>query len=61
MCWAVKCPSCGRPDWRGCGAHVEQVLGHVPKEERCCCRETGERRQADLPGLSSLWKWIRGR
>jgi hypothetical protein len=34
----------------GCGMHVEQVLGGVPKDERCQCREEarkssgGERR-----------------
>lgn len=39
MCAAVVCPKCKRPDWRGCGAHVEQVLGQVPKDERCRCRE----------------------
>jgi hypothetical protein len=39
MCMAVTCPTCGKPDWRGCGAHVEQVLGHVPRAERCKCRE----------------------
>ncbi len=40
MCAAVQCPKCGKPDWRGCGAHVEQVLGHVPRDQRCKCRET---------------------
>jgi hypothetical protein len=35
----VTCPKCGKPDWSGCGAHVEQVLGDVPKGERCRCRE----------------------
>lgn len=42
MCQAIVCSSCGRPDWRGCGAHVEQVLGHVPKAKRCQCREKGK-------------------
>ncbi|MGA3354603.1 MAG: hypothetical protein ABSD85_15680 [Acidimicrobiales bacterium] len=37
MCRAVSCRKCGRPTWRGCGAHVEQVLGHVPSAERCQC------------------------
>jgi hypothetical protein len=37
MCQAVQCEKCGRPGWRGCGAHVEQVLAHVPKAERCKC------------------------
>ena len=41
MCQMVKCPTCGKADWRGCGAHVEQVLGGVPKAERCKCREAG--------------------
>jgi len=39
MCRVVTCKKCGRPTWAGCGAHVEQVLGNVPKPERCACRE----------------------
>jgi hypothetical protein len=35
----VSCSKCNRPTWAGCGAHVEQVLGHVPPAERCQCRE----------------------
>jgi hypothetical protein len=35
MCRKVTCKECGRPDWAGCGAHVEQVLGDVPAAERC--------------------------
>lgn len=37
MCMPVNCPKCGKPSWVGCGAHVEQVLGQVPKEKRCKC------------------------
>jgi hypothetical protein len=40
MCQAVKCSKCQKPSWVGCGAHVEQVLGHIPKSERCTCRES---------------------
>lgn len=39
MCRRVNCEKCGKPSWAGCGAHVEQVLGDVPKERRCTCRE----------------------
>lgn len=39
MCAEVTCKKCGRPSWRGCGQHVEQVLGHVAPTERCRCRE----------------------
>jgi hypothetical protein len=38
MCAAVTCKQCGRPSWKGCGMHVEQVLGHVAPEDRCQCR-----------------------
>lgn len=39
MCRAVTCRKCGKPTWAGCGAHVEQVLGHVPTAQRCLCRD----------------------
>lgn len=55
MCQRVTCGDCGRPDWRGCGAHVEQVLGDVPVEDRCKCREgkpaEGKPREAAPPGF----------
>ncbi|MTA13432.1 MAG: hypothetical protein F2534_12600 [Actinobacteria bacterium] len=35
MCRRVTCKNCGKPSWAGCGAHVEQVLGDVPKAQRC--------------------------
>ncbi|HMM49940.1 MAG TPA: hypothetical protein PKE32_10070, partial [Miltoncostaeaceae bacterium] len=41
MCSRVTCRTCGRPDWRGCGAHLEQVLGDVPAHQRCRCHEDG--------------------
>ena len=39
MCRQVDCSKCNKPTYAGCGMHVEQVLGHVPREERCACRE----------------------
>lgn len=38
MCTRITCRTCKRPTYRGCGAHVEQVLAGVPKEDRCSCR-----------------------
>jgi len=35
MCRAATCRKCGRPTWKGCGAHVEQVLRGVPPADRC--------------------------
>ena len=42
MCMRVTCPKCGKPTFSGCGAHIEQVLGDVPKEQRCRCREEAQ-------------------
>lgn len=49
MCMAVTCPTCHKPDWRGCGAHVEAVLGNVPKEKRCKCREAPVKKSNAAP------------
>jgi hypothetical protein len=39
MCRRVECSDCHKPTFAGCGAHIEQVLGDVPKDQRCTCRE----------------------
>ena len=59
MCRRVECPKCGRPTFAGCGAHVEQVLGDVPPEARCQCRE--ERAKNPGPAASAAPRsWLRG-
>jgi hypothetical protein len=40
MCRAVKCRSCGKTTWAGCGNHVQDVMRHIPKSERCTCDRT---------------------
>ncbi|MBM4379081.1 MAG: hypothetical protein FJ086_07205 [Deltaproteobacteria bacterium] len=37
MCRRVTCSTCHKPTFAGCGAHVEQVLSGVPKQDRCQC------------------------
>jgi hypothetical protein len=39
MCARTTCPQCQKPSFVGCGRHVEQVLGDVPRDQRCRCRE----------------------
>lgn len=53
MCSRATCPTCNKPTYAGCGAHVEQVLGDVPKEKRCKCREekAQARGQAGEPSI----------
>lgn len=49
MCVRVQCNQCGKPTYAGCGAHIEQVLGNVPKDQRCKCREAGAGKGGDAP------------
>jgi len=54
MCRAITCSKCKRPTWAGCGAHVESVLGNVPTDQRCKCRE-----EASADGGGGLGKTLR--
>ena len=64
MCSRITCPRCRKPSYSGCGAHVEMVLGDVPRAERCKCREQAAppRGQPDRaePEPQGLWKRIFG-
>lgn len=51
MCQRIRCTTCGKPSYAGCGLHVEQVLGDVPKEDRCRCRESAEAERKNEPSL----------
>ena len=57
MCQRVRCPKCGRPTFVGCGMHVEQVLGGVPKDERCDCREQA-RKGSGGEGRGERRSWL---
>lgn len=35
MCRAVRCRTCGRTTWAGCGLHVDAVMRRVPADQRC--------------------------
>ena len=52
MCRRVSCKSCGKPTFAGCGAHVEQVLGDVPREKRCQC---ASKKQSEPAGQKKSW------
>ncbi len=47
MCQRVRCPRCGKPTFAGCGMHVEQVLGDVPRDQRCKCHEHANTRSGE--------------
>ena len=39
MCSPVRCSSCGKTTWAGCGQHVDQVKAMVPADQWCTCNE----------------------
>ena len=43
MCRAVRCRSCGKTTWAGCGQHVDKVLAGVPRADRCPGHPKAER------------------
>jgi hypothetical protein len=49
MCRRVQCAQCGKPTYAGCGAHIEQVLGDVPRDQRCRCREAATQPKPSEP------------
>lgn len=54
MCRAVKCRTCGKTTWAGCGQHIDQVMQKVPSQDRC----TGH---ADEPARKSFFARLLGR
>ena len=40
MCRRVTCEKCGKPTYADCDTHIEAVLGDVPEEARCHCRQS---------------------
>lgn len=35
MCQAVRCKTCGKTTWAGCGQHVDSVRRSVPASQWC--------------------------
>ncbi|GLP76756.1 hypothetical protein TUM20983_38660 [Mycobacterium antarcticum] len=56
MCYAEKCPTCGKTGWAGCGEHVDDVMRSVPVAQRCTCA----RNSAPQPRAATASSWGRG-
>ncbi|KAI9340192.1 hypothetical protein DFJ73DRAFT_779126 [Zopfochytrium polystomum] len=37
MCYPVRCATCGKTTWGGCGLHVSSVMSTIPVSQRCGC------------------------
>jgi len=35
MCRAVRCKTCGKTTWAGCGQHIASVKARVPDRQWC--------------------------
>ena len=56
MCRRIQCNQCGKPSFAGCGMHIEQVLGDVPKVDRCRCHEqTASGKDPNVASKKSSW------
>ena len=56
MCRRATCQRCSKPTYEGCGAHIEQVLRDVPKDQRCRCREEAAAAPAEK-SKTKRWPW----
>jgi hypothetical protein len=57
MCSRIQCEKCGKPSYRGCGMHVEQVLRDVPVTQRCRCHESARPARGTKPRKSWFDTW----
>uniref|UniRef100_A0A7N0SXE3 Uncharacterized protein n=1 Tax=Kalanchoe fedtschenkoi TaxID=63787 RepID=A0A7N0SXE3_KALFE len=46
MCYEVKCSTCGKTTWGGCGRHVSSVYRGIAEGQHCGCR--------DWPGVKKV-------
>ncbi len=37
MCSPIRCTTCRKITWTGCGMHADEVLAEFPVAERCTC------------------------
>lgn len=38
MCYEVKCSSCSKSSWAGCGQHVPSVYQKIAEGQHCMCK-----------------------
>lgn len=43
MCRSVRCKTCGKTTWAGCGQHINSVKASVPADQWCPGHERSER------------------
>ncbi|MEV8263421.1 MULTISPECIES: hypothetical protein [Microbacterium] len=51
MCRAVRCRTCGKTTWAGCGQHVDAVRRTVPASDWCAGHPKDEAKSGLLARL----------
>lgn len=54
MCRAVRCRTCGKATWAGCGDHIEAALAGIAAEDRCAGHEPDHAASAEAGFLTRL-------
>lgn len=55
MCRPVRCKTCGKTTWAGCGQHIAQVKARVPADQWCDRKHPVEAGQSSGNWLSRLF------
>jgi len=50
MCRPIRCKTCGKTTWAGCGQHVSQVRAAVPADRWCPGHPKDERTRGRFLG-----------
>lgn len=50
MCRPVRCKTCGKTTWAGCGRHVHEVMAGVSSADRCPGHSASERSRSGIVG-----------
>ena len=58
MCRPVRCKTCGRTTWAGCGQHIGQVKAGVPAKDWCNGQHTAAEKEASGAGRGFLSRLI---
>jgi hypothetical protein len=65
MCSRAECATCSRPTFKGCGNHVEQVLGHRggaghrDRQPRSLTHFAADARRAWRVRTGGFYRWVR--
>lgn len=55
MCRPVRCDTCGKTTWAGCGQHVDEVKAGVSAGQWCTCQRVDSGQSSVKSMLGSLF------